>query len=190
MRDPVAPSDLCAAYLTPLVAWLEHTFRHEADCHQRQDAAHRAILDYLKKPQGYDPERSDLAAYLRLAARRDLLNLWRGEQRHHRQRAPWSVVELGQEAGKYLTEDDDPADALARQEHQERQRARLRELTAAFTEAEQRVLDLMLQGERAHTVFAAALRLGHLESAQQVEEVKRVRDRIKRRLERGAAKHA
>ena len=76
-----ATADICQAYLSPLLVSLAVKFPN-IDVHARESAAHDAIVHYLKKPSAYDPGRGDLAKYLRMAARADLLNHLRAEQRH------------------------------------------------------------------------------------------------------------
>src|SRR5438105_3209093 len=74
-HDPVAPADICAAYLEPLVHWLGLRYpRVHPDV--RQTAVHDALIGYLKNPAGYAPSKGSLEVFLRLAAKRDLLNLF------------------------------------------------------------------------------------------------------------------
>src|ERR1700722_19902583 len=72
--NPTAVADVCRAYLAPLLGWLTHRFTN-VDAHIRQTAVHDALMAYLQNPRSYNPDRSDLAGYLRMAARGDLRNL-------------------------------------------------------------------------------------------------------------------
>ena len=56
--------------------------------------------------------------------------------------------------------------------------------TVSFTSQEAEVLTLMRQGERRTLEFARVLGISELPAEQQRREVKRVKDRIKRRVER------
>jgi DNA-directed RNA polymerase specialized sigma24 family protein len=183
-HDPTAPADVCQAYLVPLVSWFQAKFPG-FDPHFRETAAGQALCDYVKDPTNFHPKRLDLAAYLRMAARGDLFNLYRQEQRHHRRRVALSAVELSKVAGNIPEAGDDPADRLDRQVEAERTETILESLLEGFTPEERRVAELMRAGERATPVFAAALGQGHLPIAEQKRAVKRVKDRIKKRLERG-----
>jgi hypothetical protein len=58
----------------------------------------------------------------------------------------------------------------------------------ACTEAERRVLALMLDGERSSAAYAQVLGITGLPAAEQEREVKRAKDRIKKRLEREGAR--
>ena len=53
-----------------------------------------------------------------------------------------------------------------------------------LSDAESRALDLLLDGERKTAVFAEALGIGHLPMKDQRAEVKRVKDKLKKRIER------
>jgi hypothetical protein len=186
--DPVAPADICQRYVPPLCAWLAQQFP-TVDPHFRQSAVHEAVITYLQRPQAYQPERADLAVYLRLAARRDLSNLRRGEGRHNRQRVPFAVVELGAEHGNLLGREQDPSRRLEHNEEAAAWQAVLASIRAGLAPAEERVLDLMLQGERSSRVFAEAIGLEGLPADEEARAVKRVKDRVKKRLEREGARH-
>jgi RNA polymerase sigma-70 factor (ECF subfamily) len=186
--DPTAPADVCRAYLVPLVHWLEAKFPG-FDPDLRETGAGEALWAYVQDPAKYHPERLDLAAYLRMAARGDLFNLQRQEQRHHRHRVPWSVVELGAEDGNLSGGGEDPADRLERDEEAKQMETVLQALLENCTPEERRVVEMMLAGERETSVIAAAVGWGHLPAEEQKREVKRVKDRIKKRFERGGTGH-
>lgn len=186
--DPVAVADVCRAYLNPLLQWLAARFA-SIDDHLRQTAAHDALMTYGKTPQAYDPNRSDLATYLRIAARGDLLNLLKREAKHHRGRVGWEIVEDKQEGGN-LSGAEEPSLQLQRAEEAQQWQAFLQSVIEGFTEAERRVLQRMLAGERKTAGYAQALGIDALPPAEQEREVKKVKDRIKKRLARGGPAHA
>jgi hypothetical protein len=124
-----------------------------------------------------------------MAARRDLFNLMKREERRHRRRVAWSAVELREEAGNIPGREEDPSDLLEDREESERWEAVLRAVRQACTEAERRVLELMLAGERNTAAYALALGNTGLPAAEQEREVKRAKDRIMKRLEREGARH-
>jgi hypothetical protein len=182
--DPIAPNDLAVAYLEPLISWLcAHNRRMDPDfC---AEAADRAIVALIQHPSSYRPDRQSLEVYLRMSAQGDLRNLLRKERRHHQRRSPWARVELSPEAGKYLGREDDPSLPLQVAEHQQEALdavpASVRE---GLTEAEARVLALMLQKVRKTSVYAEAYGITHLPPKEQAKEMKRVKDRLKKRWER------
>jgi RNA polymerase sigma-70 factor (ECF subfamily) len=186
--DATATADVCRAYLAPLLAWLATTFPRFEDALQAT-AAGDALMDYVQHPRRYDPERLDLGAYLRMAARGDLRNARCREQRHQGRRVPFSVVELDEDTGNISGREEDPALAAERREEAERGQALLRSVREQLTEGDRRVLDLMLQGERSTAVHAEALGLTALPVAEQEREVKRAKDRVTKRLQRGGREH-
>ncbi len=161
-----------AAVALPLVeAALPRDLR---DPHYPRTAATDAILELIEQPDRYDPTRLPLFKYLRMAARRDLLNLWERERKHQTGRDPGDPVELLASVGKVEQEapdllDNHPALTVA---------------IAELAKEDQAVLALMRQGERATTMFAVALSLGERPPAELAAEVKRAKDRIIARLKR------
>jgi hypothetical protein len=186
--DPVASADLCSAFFKPLIHWLE-TICPKVDPHLRESAAVDTLIQYVKAPHAFRPECGSLPAYLRMAARGDLFNLLQREKRHQRHRVPWSVVELGEESGKISGRDEEPSRRLEDNEEEERWQVLVQAVRDGCTDSERRVLDLMLAGERNTATFVAALGIPGLPAAEQEREVKRVKDRIKKRLEREGARH-
>jgi hypothetical protein len=178
-----APSDFAVAYTDLLVAWLQakNAGIDEDHC---QDASHRAVLALIHRPDAYDPARAELAAYLQMSAQGDLLNLRRREGRHHRGRRPWRVVEDAPQAGKYLQRADDPVVAAVHDEEARRNVEILAAVREALPEADRRVFDLMRAGERRTSAFSAVLGLLDRAPREQERDVKRVKDRIKKRIER------
>lgn len=186
-RDPVAPADFAAAFLQPLIAWLQIT-HSRIDPMLCEEAVGEAILAFLNKPSQYDPQRLGVEAFLRMAAQRDLRNLLRKERRHQQNRRDWNVVEEASADGKYLGRDEDPSLPLQIEEAKQQQ-ALADAVWNQLTEVEQRFWEQMQQGEWRNSVFAVILGVTHLPVHQQRREVKRVKDRLKKRKERGGGKH-
>jgi hypothetical protein len=182
--DPVASSDLADACLDPLIYWLrQHNQR--VDPHLCCEAAEEAIRSLIHNPASYRPDTLAPMAFLRMAAQRDLQNLLQRERKHHEQRRSLKCVELSSAAGKYLGRDDDPSLPLL---VAEKWQAQLDSIPVAvrqgLTEAEARVLPLLLRKERKTAAYAEALGIMHLSPADQRKEVKRVKDRLAKRLKR------
>jgi RNA polymerase sigma-70 factor (ECF subfamily) len=169
-NDPIAPHDLCVAYLPHLLDYLKRVAPHvDRDAHLQ--AADEALANLSMAPHSYDPGRGDLALYLRMSARGDLLKHLKRESRHHDGRISWKSVEDRPDAWKYLgREDEPPAEPL--------------KLFADLDETEQSVLALMCEGERKTEVYAEAMHASHLSLGEQRRDVKRMKDRIKKRLQR------
>lgn len=188
--EPDAPSDLCCLYLAPLIAWLCANNR-QIDEHLCEEAAGEALLSLLRGPDRYRPREASLTAYLRMSALGDLRNLLRRERRHQLRRANLEVVELSPPTGNTVQAGlGDPADEFAYAER----RAELRRLlpatiTQGLTPAECGALELMRVGERKTEPYAAVLGIAHLSMSEQRREVKRVKDRLKKRIERAGGVH-
>lgn len=178
-----APADFAAAYLPPLLAWLQERNRRIPDdfC---EEAAHLAIVSFVQNPSRYDPNQLGVAAYLRMSARGDLRNLLQSEGRHHDRRVPWKVVEDSPDAGKYLGRDDDPSFRLRLAEEQGPNERAYEVVLASCNEIERRVLELMRRGEKRTSVYAKVMGLGDQPKAEQRREVKKMRDRLEKRLDR------
>jgi RNA polymerase sigma-70 factor (ECF subfamily) len=184
--DALATAELAEAYLDPLARWLQLRFPKE-DPHLLQDAAIDAVLSLAERPHQYDPGRSSLATYLRMAARRDVLNALRSQRRRQRHQAPVEAVELEQRAGNSLLDVvDDPAESIVRAEPLSAELATL--LHETFDGPERQVVQLMLEGERRTAVYAQLLGLDRRPEIEQAREVKRVKDRLQKRLQRLAPK--
>jgi DNA-directed RNA polymerase specialized sigma24 family protein len=167
-----APSDFAVAYTDLLYAWLtaKNPGVDEDWC---QDAVHRAVLALIHRPGTYDPARGELAAYLQMSAQGDLRNVQRREGRHHQGRVPWKNVEEAAEAGKFLERSDDPVARTSDDDKARRGAAVLAAVREALAEPEKRT-----------AAFAVAAGLSDLPPREQAREVKRVKDRIKKRIER------
>lgn len=187
--DPVAPAEFAEAALEPLIANL--ALRNPGlDPHLRQTAAEDAILALIKRPGAYDPLRGALLPYMHRSAQGDLLNALARERRHAARQADLDAVELSPGLRKYVQDSGaDPAQIAQSREEIGEMIAQARTqvpdtVRAALTAGEARALALMRQGERKTEVFAAALGISHLAEADQRREVKRVKDRVQKRIER------
>ena len=180
-RELVAPNELCECYLELLSDWLSARSPsiHPEDC---CTAAIDALTDYFGHPEKYDPAKLELGAYLRMAARRDLSNLCRSEAKHQRRREADFRVEESQPVGNLFREE--PQTVLARRQEQEAASRLVEDIRVACDEPERAVLALLIDGEREAIRYAAPLGVGHLPEKEMRREVKRVQDRLKKRIER------
>ncbi len=187
-NDPVAPSDLAVTYLDRLTDWLtQHNPSLPED--MRATAAEDALLALIKNPQSYKPERQSLEVYLRMSASGDLKNLLRSERRHSDRRARLEAVEHSSVVGKYLQDPTgDPEHILDRQMAEGEFTGAQRPIPASFCDGlapkESKVLDLMLEKERKTAAYAVALGIEHFPFVDQQRAVKKVKDKLKKRLAR------
>jgi RNA polymerase sigma-70 factor (ECF subfamily) len=193
--DPVATSDFAVAYLHAIVRSLRIS-NATPDQAVVETAAEDAIWSFITRPSQYDPSRMTILAYLSMAARQDLKNLLRAEQRHTRNRADWGRRDDDVELFDPLenvqgSELDDPARMAELHEAIAQKMAELKERVAAvdanLTHNEVEALLLVIDGERKTERFAEVLGLTHLPLAEQRREVKRFKDRMGKRLVRSEA---
>ena len=138
-------------------------------------AVYEALTDYFKNPGKYKPDKRGLMGYLRMAARRDMQNLLRKEYGRLKRRASFESVEF------WLSDGNDVSGRVAEDIDGRRM---IEDLKQGMTSEERAVFDLMLDGERSTEVAADAMNIGHLPLGEQAREVKRVKDRIKKRIQR------
>jgi hypothetical protein len=129
-----------------------------------------------------------------MSASGDLKNALNAERRHSQRRVDWGHVELSAQARKYLQDEDaDPALIVECRETEEAAAAKLRSVPHAvstgLTPEEAKVLELMQAGERKTDAYATVLEVSHLSFKEQQREVKRAKDKLKKRLERAGAKY-
>lgn len=185
--DTTASNDVVSVYLDKLADWLEVLYpqEHPNNC---STAAADAILEFIRSPATYDPEKQSLEKYLRMSADGDMKNLLRSERRHSKRRVNLELAEPSIE--KRLQDDEaDPARVLERHVEEAEADAKLRSLipdwlAAGLAPEEVQVLGLMRIKERRTAVYAAALGISHLSFKEQQKEVKRTKDRLNKRMER------
>lgn len=168
---PVAREAVAVRYLPLLTRFLASRFAR-TDPDVREGAAHEVLVAFLNGTSGFDPTKGRLGAFLCRAARCDLLNLIERERKHREANRLHSVAE--------------PA-ARGNSDHDRERFAdhpRLSAEIAAFGPEERAGLDLLLDDTRDTATCAARLGYGHLPAREQTAVVKRVKDRVKKRLAR------
>jgi hypothetical protein len=185
-EDVTAPVDLMTVFLEPLIAWLRRHNDTSVPDEFCVDAAEDALMNLAKTPRSFDPARGKrLWAYLQMSAQGDLRNALQQESRRRRKEKSLEAVELAGEDGKYLGREDDPALSLQiREESEQAIQQVVGPVRDGLSEAESRAFDLLLEGERKTAAFAAAMGIEHLPKEEQEAEVKRTKDKLKKRIER------
>src|SRR5437899_4812 len=103
--DPAAPAEFAAAVYPRLLRDLQ-TMHPTEDPGRIADVVGDLVLTFVQQPQQYDPDRSSLRAYLRMAADGDLRNAQARERRRRAHEIPLeSVAELAAD-GKEEDEED------------------------------------------------------------------------------------
>jgi hypothetical protein len=182
--DATASADLASVFLDYLVRWLRRVNQASVSTDLCRDAAVDALVSLIKSPASFKPERGTrLAAYLRMSAQGDLRNILQREERYHHLRL--EDVEHSAQARKYLSVDEDPLQSLEREEQSaDATRTIVGPVRDGLSEGESRALDLLLEGERKTIVFAEAMGIAHLPAKLQRAEVNRVKNKLKKRIQR------
>jgi RNA polymerase sigma-70 factor, ECF subfamily len=177
-QEVTAPAELAEVLLEPLIHRLTRKFPKLPDSDLLYDAVTDALMSYVKRPAQFDPAKRSLMGFLVMAAEGDLHNALAKEKRRRQKEISFKDVELGEAAGKSEVEDGnsetEPAEEKLRQA-----------LPRIFEDPKDLVMvEMMISGERTTEAFVEVLKLQHLPIEQQRREVKRHKDRLKKRLER------
>ena len=171
----LARSDFITVLLDPLLGELRAAHRGTDD-HLLIEAAEDALLSVVHNPDVYNPGRGiTLAAFLRMAARGDLLNALKKASRHQDKFDPNFPVEYAPDPGNDSAED---GQGLSFDD------SRLAAVIAGFTDEERRLFELMRDGVRETEPAAAILGLEDRPQEEQRAAVKRAKERIFKRLQR------
>ncbi|MCL4868636.1 MAG: hypothetical protein KJ063_06705 [Anaerolineae bacterium] len=183
-QDVTAFAELCELALPHLVSFLQHQFPHQ-EPHTREQAAIDCLLNYQRRPEQYDPEKLPLWPFLRLAAKRDLLNLIDKQVRQERplhsiddpviqqQLPPEDTLEAHFRLDEWLAQ----RSSYSRQEI-------MAILNREWDEPDKQMLLLMIEGVRETEPYARLLQITHLDAAAQRTQVKRAKDRLTKKLQR------
>src|SRR5919204_5929390 len=169
--DPTATARAFELLLEPLNVRLRFRWPNMSQ-DELESWAIDALIAYLENPARYDPKKSALLTYLVMDADGDIKNAYSSAQATRER----FVGDVEDEASRRNETTDDEKFNLD-------DRALYARLREAFPdERDRKVIELMLQNVRETAAYADVLGVAHLPSAQQAAEVKRVKDRIKKRL--------
>lgn len=189
-NDATAFAELCESALPDLVKFLQGRFS-EQDSHLCESTAIDCLLQYYQKPKIYNPAQISLFAYLRMAARYDLMSAVAKEQRLLQR-----LTDLDDLVDGRHTQDDehrDPQvvlDDLLQCHTDWSFPAIIKALEKHLDRVEKRCLWLILEGVRDNARYVEVLDLLEMDEASQRVEVKRAKDRLVKKLQRfGASIH-
>jgi RNA polymerase sigma-70 factor, ECF subfamily len=177
-EDVTAPAELVEGLLEPLTQRLTKKYPKLPDPDLLYDAVTDALMSYIKRPAQFDPTRRTLIGFLVMAAHGDLLNALAKAKRRRQKEIPLEDVELRGAAGNNEIEAGNPETEPDREKLQQA-------LPKIFGDPKDlAMVELMMSGERTTGAFVEVLKLQHLPVDQQRREVKRHKERLKKRLER------
>jgi DNA-directed RNA polymerase specialized sigma24 family protein len=183
-EDVTAFAELCELALPHLVQYLEKRYP-QTDSTLHETVAIDSLLDYQSRASQYDFNKISLYAYLRMSARRDMLNAIEKASRIESRLTdidnPFIQNQMMTEtsSGEYDGIDEwllDNTD-LSLSEI-------IKTLDDELDEHEKKALMLMLDGVRETEVYAEVLGLDKLDRPTQQIEVKRTKDRLMKKLRR------
>jgi RNA polymerase sigma-70 factor, ECF subfamily len=182
--DPVAPAVLAQRLLPLLQVRLRSLARSMDDPHVVPSAIGLVLADYLGDPERFDPARGGLIAFLAMQVRGDVLNELDARRRRRQRESPVAEpVELAASA-RNLTVEEEALDAVDPIDVPPSAIQAAREALGEFSTVDRRLLELMADGVRSTSAYAAVLEISHLPDRLQQKIVKRHKDRLQKRLER------
>ena len=182
--SPTAFAQLSEIALPHLIEFLQQEFR-QVEAHLQETAAIDCLLTYHAAPAKYDPEKLTLFAYLRMAARHDLLNAI--DQSNRQKRPLLDIDEPGIQA-QLVTAPDSHSDPFHLdawlENNDDSKQALLRQFEAELDTTDRQLFLLMLNGVRETEPYAEIMQLASWPVAEQRREVKRAKDRLTKSLTR------
>jgi RNA polymerase sigma-70 factor, ECF subfamily len=170
--DPVAPVDLFAHFVEPLMSAVRHDLRCDDD--NARDSSVDALFDYLRSPSIYSPGRGRLCTFLTQIAKHKAVDRIRARSAEARREQEFSsVVEVRESAPNEKMEQSAETQKLWRKIE-----------LVVQDERDRLALALILDGERSTDVLAETLGIKTETPMERRRAVKRHRDRLMKILER------
>ncbi len=183
-EDPIAFAELCEKALDHLVLFLRAQFPQQSS-HQQEQTAIDCLLSYQRRPAQFNPKKLSLLAFLRMAARYDMMNAI-DKHRRHSQR----ITSLDDPTTLLRLPGDDTLNEHIAfdewlHEHTDLSFQEILELLdAELDEEEKQMMFLMMEGVRESRPYAELLGFTDDDDASQRKEVKRAKDRLNKKLRR------
>jgi len=170
--DPVAPADLFAHFIEPLMSAMQHDLRCDAE--NATDSSIDALFEYVRSPSAYSPEKGRLSTFLVQIAKHKAVDRIRSRSAEVRREQEFSsLVEV---------RDSAPNEKMERSAEAQRLWQKIEQVVE--NERDRLALALHLDGERAPAVPADALGIRVDTQLERQRAVKRHRDRLLKVLER------
>ncbi len=155
------------------------------DPHVVESAIGYGVARYLKEPEAYDPTGRTLPNYLAMDIEGDVRNelAKRRRQQARQESLEEEVVEL-RSRDRNSTVEDEALDAVDPFDLPQAQVDAARRLLGQLAPRDRELAQLVADGVRSYAAWATMLGIEHLPVEVQKREVKRQKDRIKKKLER------
>jgi DNA-directed RNA polymerase specialized sigma24 family protein len=178
--SPTAFAQLAELALPHLIEFLQREFR-QVEAHLHETAAIDTLLTYHSAPEKYDPEKLTLFAYLRMAARHDLMN---AIDRSNRQKRPLLDIDEPDIQSQLVTESESFYLDQWLDNGDSGKQTMLRQFEAELDTTDRQLFLLMLNGVRETEPYAEIMQLAAQPLPEQRREVKRAKDRLTKKLTR------
>jgi RNA polymerase sigma-70 factor (ECF subfamily) len=180
-RSPTAPAELFY-YITNknnIISLFQRMYP-KIDKEELWDIVTDAILGIIDEPDKYKPQKGSLLSFIKMDIEGDIKNFL--AKRERREKKGKITVELCEITGNTVERIDSPEDQLIKRETLDQLH---RTVNRIFPDdADREMADLILEGERKTEIFAKILKITDWPIEKQEREVKRHKDRIKKRMKR------
>lgn len=182
-KDDIALSKLYDMYGDYLVKTIKARYpKSYQDESFAFEAVNEALFGYFNSPDTFDPQLNTLKRFLEIAAERDILNLLQKEKKHSKKINLPDDVELHENFWNSIVKEENlpDSDLISSQSLKKVEQ----ELEKHFNKEDLLLAKMVLIGERSTEVFSKVLKIEGLTIEEQKNEVKKVKDRIKKVIER------
>lgn len=186
-QHPSAPARIAELFLPLITRHLENRFSYIADPHLIYTAVGDAMLSYLNRPQQFNPEKAGLYTYLCMSAAGDLKNMLKQTTKDISMLELQKSVENNDADAEYeieLQDDFDLVNYLLSMDSP----LWLRIQQVIPDPLDQEILLLIMDEVRETARYTELLGIQSLSVEEQTQEVKRHKDRIKKKLQRSIDK--
>lgn len=188
--EDIALSKLYDVYSEKIAKYFEFKFStvSQKDNDFISIALNDAFLGYYSKPDTFNPERSSLYDFLKLATKRDLLNVMKKEEKHISGKNLIEDVELWKNNGNSVLKAYSSADATVLSDEI---MTTIRKVLQNYfhTELDIELAIMILSDVRKTEEYSDEMQIGDLTASEQTAEVKKHKDRIKKVIERNDIKN-
>lgn len=181
--DVIVSAEIAEYFMPLLIGKINRVFENIDDPHLIETAVIDTLMDYLSKPNQYDPSRGNLFSFLILKARSDLLNFLSPKKIDQARVDLTEIVELDNDSSVYGVELIDEMDV------EELITNNLSPIWNRISSiipdrTDQEIVKLMMNGIRETDVYAEVIGIQNLPDAERSRVVKQNKDRLKKVIQR------
>lgn len=181
--DVTVTAEIAELFLPLLIKKLNSIYQNIDDPHLIDSAVIDTLMDYLSKPNQFDPDRGNLFSYLILKSKSDLLNSLNPKRIDQIRVDLTEIVELDSDSTVYSVEliDEMSVEELITNDLSPVWNSLSNIIPDSI---DQEILKLMMNGIRETDVFAELIGIQGLSEDERTRIVKQHKDRIKKVIQR------